>query len=213
MSEPVSPPLSNPVAPPSPASAGLLDVQELADTIPLPLWIGDARARTVFLNQSWREFSGRPLEQDLGDGWLELVHPADRSRVLDHLEALQTSRIPLKCDYRVRRADGQYRLLHEHSQARLDAQGRPTGFTGTRADITDMHEAEKRLTLETLRQSALINFGRRTLDDPPLAELAQEATRTLVDSLALPCALLFLRPAEDAPIALMGSTGLPADAG
>ena len=203
-----APSLSNP-APDSANRPGMNEFQELGDTVPMPMWIGDQRGRAIYHNRAWHEFSGRPPDCDLGEGWLELVHPADRARVQEHLTGLVATGRQARCDYRVRRVDGEYRLLRERSQGRHDAEGRLLGFAGTRADVTESYETEKRLTLETLRQSSLINFGRRTLDDPPLAELAQEAARTLSDSLALPCSLLLLRPSADAPLTVVASTGLP----
>jgi two-component system, cell cycle sensor histidine kinase and response regulator CckA len=194
-----------------PSSSGIAGSLELVDAIPLPVWMGDEQGRTVYLNRAWRDFSGRPLAQDLGEGWFELVHQADRARVRDHFAALVASGDPLTCDYRARRADGEYRLLRDQSQARLDANGRVSGFMGTRTDVTETYETEKRLTLETLRQASLINFGRRTLDDPPFEDLAQEATRTLSDSLALPCALLLLRGTPGDTLRVIASTGLTAD--
>ncbi len=206
MSDSLTRPFSTADGSPNP---GLTEFCELVDAVPMPMWIGDQRGETIYHNRAWQEFSGRSPEADLRLGWLELVHPADRARAQQHLTELVSTGAERSCDYRVRRADGEYRLLRERSQGRHDAKGRLLGFVGTRADVTESHETEKRLTLETLRQSALINFGQRTLDDPPLAELAQEATRTLADSLALPCSLLLLRTSAESPMRMVASTGLP----
>lgn len=207
--------MSAPIPPARPASEAPppIDprVREMLDTVPMPMWIGNAAGHTIYHNRAWQEFSGRALSADLGEGWIDLVHPADRPRVREHLSKLVATGHAAKCDYRLRRADGQYRLIRERSQGRRDSSGQLQDFIGTRADVTESYETEKRLTIETLRQSSLINFGRRTLDDPPLVELAQEAVGNLADSLALNASVLLLQLSPDGPMQAIASTGVLAE--
>ncbi len=53
----------------------------LLDSSPLMIWLSDADNRCVYFNRTWLEFTGRSLAEELGDGWLEGVHPQDRESI------------------------------------------------------------------------------------------------------------------------------------
>jgi signal transduction histidine kinase len=57
-----------------------------------------------FCNQAWLGFTGRSLEEELGDGWGESVHEEDRARCLAAVRAPG----PRELSYRLRRSDGEY---------------------------------------------------------------------------------------------------------
>ena len=52
----------------------------MADSAPVLLWVADEQGAGVYFNQGWLDYTGRTLEQELGDGWAEGVHPDDRRR-------------------------------------------------------------------------------------------------------------------------------------
>src|SRR5262249_47990167 len=55
----------------------------LANAAPLMVWMSGPDKRCTYLSQPWLDFTGRPLERELGDGWSEGVHPDDLPRCLD----------------------------------------------------------------------------------------------------------------------------------
>src|SRR5262249_46646599 len=83
----------------------------MADAAPVLLWASDAAGRRTYVNRSWLEFPGRRLEQELGEGWADAVHPDDRD---GRLSAGQARR-PFEMEYRLRRHDGVYRHLLERA--------------------------------------------------------------------------------------------------
>ena len=81
----------------------------MADSAPVLLWMSSTDGGCVFFNQTWLDFTGRSLEAELGYGWAEGVHPEDLQRCVDtYLDAF-VARRAFRMEYRLRRADGQYR--------------------------------------------------------------------------------------------------------
>ncbi len=54
--------------------------RNMADTAPVMIWISDLNKRCAFFNQPWLDFTGRSIEQELGDGWISGMHPEDLNR-------------------------------------------------------------------------------------------------------------------------------------
>jgi len=111
--------------------------QLMADTSPVLLWIAGTDGLCTFFNQRWLEFTGRPLERELGNGWAEGVHPEDFSRAMDtYLDAF-VARASFRMEYRLRRADGAYRWLLDTGVPRFLSRGEFAGYIGSCIDITD----------------------------------------------------------------------------
>src|SRR4029077_6106289 len=47
--------------------------QNMADSVPAMIWISGADSLATYFNQCWLDFTGRTLEQELGNGWGEGV--------------------------------------------------------------------------------------------------------------------------------------------
>jgi len=146
------------------ASAGLhptLDASDdrfrtLADSSSLLLWISDPDSRVVFFNRSWLDFTGRTLDEELGDGWLDGVHPDDRVRVERCMRAHEQRSEPYTQQYRVLDADGEYRTVVDAASPMLAPGGTPLGYVGTTLDITEQLRAKHRsLETEVLLTTAL----------------------------------------------------------
>ena len=110
-----------------------------------PCWIMEADATCSWLNRKWVEFTGVPLEQQIGFGWLDSVHPHDvevtRTAYLDAVER----QADFEVEYRLRRHDGQYRLHHAIGSARRDERQQFQGFVGYSVDIHDERQAKTQL--------------------------------------------------------------------
>jgi len=117
----------------------------MADSAPVGLWMSGLDAKCMFFNQRWLRFTGRTLDQEIGDGWAEGVHPLDLQRCLDtYLSAFHAHR-EFRMEYRLRRADGQYRWILDHGVPRYSPGRLFAGYIGSCVDITERKEAEERL--------------------------------------------------------------------
>jgi len=114
-----------------------------ADTAPVMIWAGDANQNANFFNKVWLDFTGRSLEQELGKGWTEGVHPDDLNRYLAELSAPYAERKEYYLQFRLRRADGEYRLLLCHGVPRLELDRTFDGYIASCIDITDLKRTEE----------------------------------------------------------------------
>jgi PAS domain S-box-containing protein len=118
--------------------------RKMADTAPTMIWVFGPDRTCTFLNRTWLTFTGRSLEQGLGAGWDEGVHPDDRERVSKTWSAALAVRAPFEMEYRRRRADGQYRSLQCTAIPRFHDDKTFAGFIGSCVDITDLILAQER---------------------------------------------------------------------
>jgi PAS domain S-box-containing protein len=117
----------------------------MADGSPMLVWVVDRDRKATYLNRSWLEFTGRRLEQELGDGWADSVHPEDRERCVQSFFAAFAARGPYQDEYRMRRTDGVYRWLLDKGMPLHDSDGEFQGYIGSCVDITERRAMEERL--------------------------------------------------------------------
>ncbi len=114
----------------------------LANSAPVLLWMIDTTGSYIFCNQSLLDFTGRTLDQELGSGWLDTVHPTDRAACTNIYRQALNSRSSFEIEYRLRRADGHYRWVLDRGVPRLMPDGSFNGHIGSCMDITDRKQAE-----------------------------------------------------------------------
>ena len=66
----------------------------LADATPVLIWGSDTDKRCNYFNKQWLDFTGRTIEQEMGDGWTQSVHPDDLERCLETYVTAFDARTP-----------------------------------------------------------------------------------------------------------------------
>lgn len=117
----------------------------VADSAPVLIWMSGLDRLCNFFNKPWLDFTGRSLDQEMGNGWAEGVHPEDHQNCLNtYLEAFD-ARKPFVMQYRLKRNDGEYRWLLDKGVPRYEAHGEFAGYIGSCVDITEQKVAEEAL--------------------------------------------------------------------
>jgi PAS domain S-box-containing protein len=117
--------------------------RNLANCAPVMLWMTGPDKHCRFVNHGWQEFVGRTMNQEVGYGWSEAIHPADRERYLNAWSAAVDARQPFKAECRFRRHDGEYRWCECAATPRFAPDGEFLGHVGSSSDITDRKQAEE----------------------------------------------------------------------
>jgi PAS domain S-box-containing protein len=114
----------------------------MADTAPVMIWMSGTDKLCTFFNKLWLDFTGRPLEAELGNGWTEGIHPEDLEHCVQTYAACFEARRPFGMDYRLRRHDGQYRWIFDQGVPRFSSSGKFLGYIGSCVDVTERKQAE-----------------------------------------------------------------------
>lgn len=117
----------------------------LADQAPLIIWMSDETGRSVFANQCWYDVTGQTAEENAGFGWVNVIHPEDRDWVFEKYNQIVQSRLHLNFEYRLKRADGEYRWVIADCIPRYEENQEFLGFIGTLVDITERRQVEQQL--------------------------------------------------------------------
>jgi PAS domain S-box-containing protein len=115
----------------------------LADAAPVMIWMSGTDKQCTWFNKAWLDFTGRPIEQELGDGWVENVHTDDRDTCLKTYSDAFDSRKSFSMEYRLKRHDGRYRWLLDNGAPLFEPDGEFAGYIGSCVDITECRGAEE----------------------------------------------------------------------
>jgi len=127
--------------------------QVVVDVAPVLVWMSGPDKLCTFFNKGWQEFTGRPIESELGNGWTDGVHPDDLPTRLDTYSSAFDRRDPFKMEYRLRRHDGEYRWVLDAGVALFSPDGAFAGYIGSCVDITERRHAEDALRRKEMELS------------------------------------------------------------
>lgn len=115
--------------------------RNLADSGQALIWTSGLDKKCNYFNQPWLEFTGRTLEQEFGDGWVEGVHPDDLEFCFNIYSSAFERREKFSMDYRLRHNDGTYHWIQDNGTPLYNLDGEFIGYIGHCLDITAQKEA------------------------------------------------------------------------
>jgi PAS domain S-box-containing protein len=181
----------------------------IADSAPVMIWMCGADKQCIWFNRRWLETTGHTLDDALRRGWLEAVHPDDMESCLDIYTAAFETHRPFSLEWRLRRADGEWRWIAGTASPCFAADGSFTGYIGSCLDITEQKDAQLgidkvRLEVRRLREQLRADNGavrRDGLERPDDIVVGQSAAARCVVELIEQVA------ATDSTVLLLGETG------
>jgi PAS domain S-box-containing protein len=131
--------------------------RNMADSAPVMIWMAAPGNQCVFVSRPWCEFTGKSVEESLGHGWADCIHPDDRDDVYRSFRGLSPKREPVRVEYRLRRSDGVWRWMLETSTPRHGEDGTFLGYIGSIVDITERRRQEEEVRRLAHRQAAILD--------------------------------------------------------
>jgi PAS domain S-box-containing protein len=129
----------------------------LVEQAPILIWRAGLDKLCNYFNARWLEFTGRQLEQEMGNGWAEGVHPEDFDRCLKTYVESFDARQPFEMVYRLRRHDGEFRWINDRGVPFQTAEGAFAGYIGSCHDINEKIQAEEALRVARGKEIARLH--------------------------------------------------------
>lgn len=108
------------------------------------IWRANTTTECDYFNERWLLFTGRTLDQELGNGWAEGVHPDDFNQCLQTYLSSFGRRDAFEMYYRLKRADGAYRWIFDRGVPFYGGEdGAFSGYIGSCIDVTERFEAQR----------------------------------------------------------------------
>ena len=138
--------------------------RNMADTAPVMIWVSGPDKLCTFFNKTWLTFTGRCMEEECGDGWSKGVHPDDLEQCLGIYTSAFEGRRDFHMEYRLRRADGEYRWVLDSAVPRFAPSGAFAGYIGSATDITDFKQIHQE-ALSKQKLDSLVSLTRGIAHD------------------------------------------------
>lgn len=121
--------------------------RQLADGMPHLMWAADPDGCVTWYNQRWYEYTGQSVEESLGRGWSDVLHPQDVQRVSERWDACLRTGATFELEMQIRGRDDAFRWFLTRARPLRDATGRIRTWIGTNTDVDDARRAERTLAV------------------------------------------------------------------
>lgn len=163
------------------------------------IWETDPNGVIVEDSPTWRSYTGQSVEEWLGYGRLDAIHPEDRAFAERQWREAIAARGLVDADFRLRAPDGGWRWTNVLAAPVLDAEGRIAKWAAMNFNIDARKQAEKTLRDSEERQAFLLRLSDALRAEPDADAVANRAIQMLLDYLELDrCYITYYRPAENA---------------
>jgi PAS domain S-box-containing protein len=131
-------------------------LRQLAEGLPQLIWSCTADGTCDYLSVQWGRYTGRPVEEQLGYAWLNVVHADDRDRVAEAWGRAVSTGAVYDVEFRIRRHDAAYRWFAVRGIPVYNDHQRIVHWYGSCTDIDDQkRQAEVLERLVAERTAAL----------------------------------------------------------
>lgn len=128
----------------------------MAENSDVLIAIADENSYATYFNKAWVDLTGRPMEELLNYGWVDLVHPEDRDNYFNKYMDSFKNRVPFTSEFRILNSGGNYCKLIARVVPRISPEGIFSGYISSCIDITKQSE-DRRLLQESEAQLELLS--------------------------------------------------------
>ncbi len=114
----------------------------IANVSPVALWMTDVNGKNNFVNQTWIDWTGIPVDKQYDQGWLASVEEADREHLMEVCRKSLEKKEQFAVEFRLNRKDGKVRWMLSEGGPYYSIDGKFCGLAGSVADITERKEQE-----------------------------------------------------------------------
>lgn len=132
---------------------------------PVGIYLTDAAGKCQYANPRWIEMAGLTLEESLGDGWVNALHPEDRAGVISSWQQMVESQGRWGLEYRFQAREGKVTWAYGLATPLRNLVGNIIGYVGINIDITDRKRAEDELARHREHLEELVEERTRALDE------------------------------------------------
>jgi PAS domain S-box-containing protein len=134
--------------------------RQMANLVPLVIWTTGRDGRCNFINDRWVETTGRPIEEGLGDGWMNFIHPDDREKIrMSWLESIRNSKV-FEAKMRLQNARSRHTITYINCKPQVSERGELLGYIGIFQDISSQEEVKaalEQIVLQRTKQLSVLN--------------------------------------------------------
>ncbi len=116
----------------------------MSDNAPMLVWMSGTDKLRTYFNQTWLDFTGRAMAEEIGDGWIRGIYPKDYEQCLKTYKNSFDARKEFEMEYRLRHFNGDYCWVIDRGVPLFTPEGVFKGYIGSCVDVTERKESELR---------------------------------------------------------------------
>ncbi|MES1214565.1 MAG: PAS domain S-box protein [Bacteroidota bacterium] len=157
----------------------------ISNVSPVGLWMTDKNAQNTFVNDTWIDWTGIPLEKQFGVGWLDRLVEEDKLTAPVKFMECMEKKEKYSAEFRIIRKDGELRWCLTEGSPYYDINGEFAGYAGSVTDITERKIIEKELEKKVRERTRELNLANLSLEksNGELEQFAYVASHDLQEPL------------------------------
>jgi PAS domain S-box-containing protein len=140
--------------------------QKITEAIPQGIWITDLDGSATYFSQRFSELVGYSVEELLGWGWYEIIHPADKGPVAVEWQRCRNNFESVSFEFRIRHNSGQYMWVLSRGTPFKEDTGDYTKYYGTWTNIDDLKQTQDKLSAAINARDEFLSIASHELKTP-----------------------------------------------